>query len=256
MSPEQAEGAQGLVSERTDVFGLGAVLYAILAGRPLYLADSMDEVLEQARGGRMPSLPDAPRGVPLFPRICKITRKALAFDPRDRYQSVLELKREVEGFLQGGIAFPIETFSAGERIVSEGEMGDTAYVVVRGDCVAYTTKDGVRSAERRLGIGSVFGEESVFQPGPRGATVEAVTDVSVRLVTRKMLDDGMGQDSWFGAFVVALAKRLVPAAVQPHTVSPPGSEVREERAPSLFSDPLGPTAALLECPPTARAGGW
>ena len=256
MLPEQAEGAQGLVSERTDVFGLGAVLYAILAGRPLYLADSMDEVLEQARGGRMPSLPDAPRGVPLFPRICKITRKALAFDPRDRYQSVLELKREVEGFLQGGIAFPIETFSAGERIVSEGEMGDTAYVVVRGDCVAYTTKDGVRSAERRLGIGSVFGEESVFQPGPRGATVEAVTDVSVRLVTRKMLDDGMGQDSWFGAFVVALAKRLVPAAVQPHTVSPPGSEVREERAPSLFSDPLGPTAALLECPPTARAGGW
>jgi len=74
----------------------------------------------------------------------------------------------------------------------------------------------------------------------RGAqTVEAVTDVSVRLVTRKMLDEAMGQDSWFGAFVVALAKRLVPAAAQPHTVSPPGSDVREERAPSLFSDPLG-----------------
>jgi hypothetical protein len=35
-----------------------------------------------------------------------------------------------------------------------------------------------------------------------------VTDVSVRLVTRKMLDEGMGQDSWFGAFVVALADRL------------------------------------------------
>jgi serine/threonine-protein kinase len=232
------------------------VLFAILAGRPLYLADSMDEVLEQARAGQMPSLPDAPRGVPLSARICQITRKALAFDPRDRYQSVLELKREVEGFLQGGIAFPIETFSAGERIVSQGEMGDTAYVVVRGDCVAYTTKDGVRSAERRLGIGSVFGEESVFQPGPRGATVEAVTDVSVRLVTRKMLDEGMGQDSWFGAFVVALAKRLAPAAAQPETASLPSSDVREERDPSLFSDPLGPIATLLECPPTARAGGW
>jgi serine/threonine-protein kinase len=256
MSPEQAEGAQGLVSERTDVFGLGAVLYAILAGRPLYLADSMDEVLEQARGGQMPSLPDAPRGVPLSARICQITRKALAFDPRDRYQSVLELKREVEGFLQGGIAFPIETFLAGERIVSEGEMGDTAYVVVRGACVAYTTKDGVRSAVCRLGIGSVFGEESVFQPGPRGATVEAVTDVSVRLVTRKMLDEGMGQDSWFGAFVVALAARLAQADTRPDVVSQPGSEVHKERDPSLFSDPLTPRAALLECPPTVRAGGW
>jgi serine/threonine-protein kinase len=158
--------------------------------------------------------------------------------------------------LQGGIAFPIETFLAGERIVSEGEMGDTAYVVVRGACVAYTTKDGVRSAVCRLGVGSVFGEESVFQPGPRGATVEAVTDVSVRLVTRKMLDEAMGQDSWFGAFVVALANRLAQADNRPDVVSQPASEVRKERDPSLFSDPLAPTAALLECPPTVRAGGW
>jgi CRP-like cAMP-binding protein len=224
MSPEQAKGTEGLVSERTDVFGLGAVLYAILAGRPLYLADSLDEVLEQARVGQMPHLPDKSRGVPLSTRICQITRKALAIDPRDRYQSVLELKREVEGFLQGGIAFPIETFAAGERIVTEGEMGDTAYVVVRGACVAYTTKDGMRSAVYQLATGSVFGEETVFQPGRRGATVEALTDVSVRLVTRKMLDEGLGRDSWFGTFVVALANRLVQADVRPDKVSGPDSQ--------------------------------
>ena len=81
MAPEQANGAEGLVSERTDVFGLGAVLYSILAGRPLYLGESVDDVLEQARGGQMPSLPDAHRGVPLPARICQITRKALATDP-------------------------------------------------------------------------------------------------------------------------------------------------------------------------------
>ena len=244
MAPEQANGAQGLVSERTDVFGLGAVLYSILAGRPLYLGESVDDVLEKARGGQMPSLPDAHRGVPLPERMCQITRKALATDPADRYQSVLDLKREVEGFLQGGIAFPIKTFSAGERIVSEGELGDTAYVIVRGACIAYTDKNGVRSAVCRLGAGSVFGEETVFQPGPRGATVEAVTDVSVRLVTRKMLDEGLGRDSWFGAFVVALANRLVQ----------PSNEIREEHD---LSSQLSPsTATLLECQPTARAGGW
>ena len=253
MSPEQAQGAESLVSERTDVFGLGAVLYAILAGRPLYLADSMDEVLEQARGGQMPSLPDAPRGVPLPEPICQITRKALAIDQRDRYQSVLELKREVEGVLQWGIAFPIETFSAGERIVTEGEMGDTAYVIVRGACVAYTTKDGIRSAVCRLGTGSVFGEESVFRPGRRGATVEAMTDVSVRLVTRKMLDEGLGQDSWFGAFVVALANRLTQVDARPDMGSQPGSEARDS---NLFSDVGGPTAAPPECPPAARPGVW
>jgi eukaryotic-like serine/threonine-protein kinase len=211
MSPEQAKGTEGVVSERTDVFGLGAVLYAILAGRPLYHADSIDDVLEQARAGRIPSLPDAHRGVPLPSRICQIARRALALDPRDRYQSVLELKRDVEGFLQGGIAFPLETFAAGERIVTEGEIGNSAFVIVKGTCVAYAAKDGKRAAESQLGIGAVFGEEAVFRPGPRTATVKAVTDVSVRLVTRKMLDEGMGRDSWFGTFVVALAERLAQA---------------------------------------------
>lgn len=224
MSPEQAKGTESLVSERTDVFGLGAVLYAILAGRPLYQADSIDDVLEKARAGHIPSLPDAPQGVPLPARICQITRKALAVDPRDRYQSALELKRDVEGFLQGGIAFPVEAFATGERIVTEGENGDCAFVIVKGTCVAYTVRDGKRSAESQLGIGAVFGEETVFRPGPRRATVTAVTDVSVRLVTRKMLDEGMGQDSWFGAFVVALADRL--AQAEARSTSSPASDDR------------------------------
>jgi serine/threonine protein kinase len=83
MSPEQAIGAEGLVSERTDVFGLGAVLYAILAGRPLYLADSIDDVLEQARGGQIPPLPDASWGVPLPARIFQITRARAKARGRD-----------------------------------------------------------------------------------------------------------------------------------------------------------------------------
>ena len=215
MSPEQAMGGGSLVSERTDVFGLGAVLYSILAGRPLYLADSIDDVLEQARGGQIPPLPDAVLGLPLLERIHQIARKALAFDPRDRYQSVLELKREVEAFLQGGIAFPIESFAAGEHIVTEGEAGDTAFVIVRGSCVAYRERGGKRGAVRHLGLGSVFGEETVFRPGRRDATVEAMTDVSVRLVTRKMINEGLGRDSWFGAFVAALADRFVQTEALP-----------------------------------------
>jgi serine/threonine protein kinase len=205
MSPEQARGTLALVSERTDVFGLGSVLYAILAGRAPYLADSIEDVLQKARAGQMQPLPDAP--APLLARICAITRKAMAVDPRDRQQSVLQLKHEVEESLQDGMAFPIETFVAGERIVTEGESGDTAYVIVSGACMEFTTIDGQRSTLRQLGTGSVFGEEVVFCPGPRRTTVEAMGNVSVRLVTRKMLDEGLGRDSWFGAFVVALGKR-------------------------------------------------
>jgi hypothetical protein len=59
--------------------------------------------------------------------------------------------------------------------------------------------------------------------------VEAVTDVSVRLVTRKMLDEGLGRDAWFGAFVVALADRLVRADAPPVAVPQPDSEAVRSR---------------------------
>jgi serine/threonine-protein kinase len=49
MSREQARGEVEAVDERTDVFGLGAILCAILTGRPPYQADSVDALLKQAR---------------------------------------------------------------------------------------------------------------------------------------------------------------------------------------------------------------
>jgi len=121
MSPEQARGEMGQLSERTDVFGLGAVLYAILAGRAPYLADTVEDVLQQARAGQVSTLPDAPLGVPALARVCLITRKAMATNPDDRHQSALELRREVQGFLQGGMAVRDEGFLADERIVTEAK---------------------------------------------------------------------------------------------------------------------------------------
>lgn len=208
MSPEQAMGTAGVVTERTDVFGLGAVLYAILAGRPPYVADSLNEVLEKARNGDRPALPRSPRGVPVPARICHITMRALANDPADRHASVVDLKRDVEAFLQGKLAFPVQTFVPGERIVSEGEHGDSAYVIEKGTCVAYTASAGTCSTLRELSAGNVFGEEVVFSPGPRACTVEATTEVSARVVTHRMIEEGLGRDSWFGAFIMALADRL------------------------------------------------
>jgi serine/threonine-protein kinase len=51
MAPEQARGQVGLVDERCDVFGLGAILCEILTGQPPYAGPSAHEALGQARQG-------------------------------------------------------------------------------------------------------------------------------------------------------------------------------------------------------------
>jgi hypothetical protein len=48
----------------------------------------------------------------------------------------------------------------------------------------------------------------VFTGGVRRATVAAGDEVMVRVMTRELLEENLGLDSWFGAFVFALADRF------------------------------------------------
>ena len=96
MSPEQAAGRHDLVGPRSDIYGLGAILYEILTGEPPFRGDKY-EVLRRV----VDEPPEPPRhrvaGLPLA--LEAICLKCLAKTPGDRYSSAADLARDVQRYL-------------------------------------------------------------------------------------------------------------------------------------------------------------
>ena len=70
------------------------------------------------------------------------------------------------------------TFRAGENILTEGEEGNTAFLILEGSVDVTIGKDAKAKTVGTLQAGEVFGELSLIEPGPRSATVTAVTDTT------------------------------------------------------------------------------
>jgi serine/threonine-protein kinase len=97
MAPEQAEGRLDAVDHRSDVYGLGAILYEILTGKAPFTGGSTDEVLRKVRE----EPPRRPRelcpGTP--PALEAICLKAMAKRPETRYPTAIDVAREIQRFL-------------------------------------------------------------------------------------------------------------------------------------------------------------
>jgi CRP-like cAMP-binding protein len=69
----------------------------------------------------------------------------------------------------------------GESLFDEGQPGDRLYVVLTGKVkLGRTAADGRENLLAVMGPGEMFGELSLFDPGPRTATATAVTDTTLR----------------------------------------------------------------------------
>ncbi|HET7572331.1 MAG TPA: serine/threonine-protein kinase [Gaiellaceae bacterium] len=102
LAPEQARG--GTVSAAADVYGLGAVLYELLAGRPPRTVASLGE-LGRRDAYRIRDLRETAPSVP-GPLAAAVAR-CLAFDPAERPASAAELARELAAAVPAAETLPL-----------------------------------------------------------------------------------------------------------------------------------------------------
>ncbi|MDX6236141.1 MAG: family transcriptional regulator, cyclic receptor protein, partial [Kribbellaceae bacterium] len=76
----------------------------------------------------------------------------------------------------------------GQVLFHEGDSGDRLFVVIEGKVkLGRTSADGRENLIAVLGPGQMFGELSLFDPGPRSASVTAVTDATLMALTHDEL---------------------------------------------------------------------
>lgn len=109
MPPEQAAGKHKTSGPTSDIYGLGAILYYLITGRPPFMAENVSAAVRQV----LENEPVSPRVLnPGVPRDLEtLCLKCLQKEQKQRYASAAEVAGELERFLRGEpiLARPVST---------------------------------------------------------------------------------------------------------------------------------------------------
>jgi eukaryotic-like serine/threonine-protein kinase len=214
MSPEQVQSLE--LSNRSDLYSLGAVMYELLTGSRPFRAGNLQKLLHQIVYATAPPIHTLRAEVP--EDLENVVAMALQKEPGRRYRSGLDFAAEltrvhqklreqnarIDRQEQFGVlrrlkffhefshaeiwevlrASQWQTYSRGEEIVKEGEMDDRFYVILSGTCTV--ERHGVRLGA--IETGECFGEASYVPGAKRSATIRALEGVAVLKVSSTLLE--------------------------------------------------------------------
>ena len=213
MSPEQISGAT--VSNQSDIFCLGVVLYELLVGVHPFMAKTIPAVARRiAKEAHTPPQvlrPDLPI------ELVRVVERTLKKHPAGRYRTAMDLAGDLslvydeirltahqlsstgkydavmplaffDSFEESDIMEVInaslwQEFAPGDQIIIEGELGDAFYILVTGEVAVRCA--GIDVDVLKPGVS--FGEIGFIIKSRRTASIVARTQVSVMKVRAALI---------------------------------------------------------------------
>jgi TolB-like protein/Flp pilus assembly protein TadD len=122
MSPEQLDGRP--VDQRTDLFSMGVVLYEMATGRRPFQGDTSAALVSSILRDQPEAITDVNEALPRH--LARVVQHCLEKNPRDRYQSALDVRNELKGLRReidsgivqtgsGGMVSPMLTDSGAKK---------------------------------------------------------------------------------------------------------------------------------------------
>ncbi|MBI2762200.1 MAG: Stk1 family PASTA domain-containing Ser/Thr kinase [Chloroflexi bacterium] len=167
-SPEQARGE--LASPASDIYSLGIVLYELLTGRRPWEGDSAAAIATARLTGPVPSPSAIRSGVP--PVLEAISRKAMATDPADRFETAGAMADALDRFLAEQSAGAIAAAPGGASAAA-ARRSTSAAAAPGGTSAAVAPAAGEANAAGLAALGGAAAAAAVA-PGP-GAPVSGPT---------------------------------------------------------------------------------
>lgn len=211
MSPEQARGEIDLLDERTDVFGLGAILCEILTGAPAYVANNNSAVFRKAARGQLDEAFLRLDSERIDRELADLTKQCLAKEISDRLPNADEVRRRITDY-QNSVEerarnAEVDTAKAQLRALEERKrrritlaaaligcaslaIACVAWVVVRENQAKFTKYQASQQMERQMKVSGLLSNVTSalknFSP-----SLNATDDRQLKLLedSRKELDE-------------------------------------------------------------------
>jgi serine/threonine protein kinase len=236
MSPEQVK--EELITEQTDLFSLGAIMYELLVGRKAFEGNNDYAVMYKIVNDEPPPILEMKPELP--PILGEILARVLAKDTSKRYQNSMEFAYDLRlairdlrqnprethdrelisyihalpffyNFTEGQIdeilsASSLNKVESGKTIIEEGEIDDSFYILISGDVM-------VRKGEQHVAVlekGQCFGEMSYLTGEARTASIITRSDCILLKFSATLLEklSESIQLLFFKNFTTTILKRL------------------------------------------------